>query len=265
VVKNEDADGLDRIKVRFPWMQDTETTPWISVMVPYAGSNRGMRFTPEVDEEVLIDFADNNAERPFMIGSFYTTANTSGIPHEGNNIKAIVSRTGRRFEIDDDQGAVRMYDNYIDKTPKNGILLKRKDDDQQILLESQVDSDNYTVVMLEKGDTVNLGVVSGGELKAEIRIKKDGPDIIIHSKGSININAEGDLNLESGGSIKMSATNKIEIKSDAEIKVKGMSVEVESDTTLDLKGLNAKLEGSAQLEAKGGAMASLSAAIVKIN
>lgn len=265
VVENEDADGLDRIKVHFPWMQETETSPWISVMVPYAGNGRGMRFIPEIDEEVMIDFVDNNAERPIMIGSFYTTANSSGIAHEGNNIKAFGTRSGRRLEIDDDRGLLKIFDNVTGENPMNGIMLTRKDDATNMLLETKADDQNYTVMRFNKDESISLGVVNGGDLKAEIRLLKDGPEILIHSKGAININAEGDLNLSAGGSMKLSASNKLEMKGDGGVKIKGMEIKGEADTGLELKGLTAKIEGSTTLDAKGGAMTTIQGGIVKIN
>jgi len=265
VVDNEDADGLDRIKVRFPWMQDTETTPWISVMVPYAGNGRGMRFIPEVDEEVMIDFVDHNAERPIMIGSFYTTANTSGVSHDGNNIKAFGTRSGRRLEIDDDNGSLRIYDNFTNEVPKNGILMKRKDDETNIIIESQKNASNYTIISLDKDENLNLGVVVGDELKAEIRLEKDGPNILIHSKGNININADGDINVNAGGDLKMKASGKAEIEGTQGVKIKGMEIKGEADTNLELKGLNTKMEGSVQTEVKGGALAKIQAALIQIN
>jgi uncharacterized protein involved in type VI secretion and phage assembly len=265
IVKNDDADGLDRVKVRFPWMQDTETTPWISVMVPYAGNGRGMRFVPEVDEEVLIDFADNNAERPYMIGSFYTTANPSGVAHEGNHIKAFGTRSGRRLEINDDAGTLKLYDNFSQETPKNAILFKRKDDDTEILIESQKDASNYSVVSLSHDDYIGIGVVSGDELQVEIKLEKDGPKITIHSKGAINISADGDLNMEAGGDMNMKASGKMSMEGSQGVKIKGMEIKAEADTALELKGLTASIEGSTTLDAKGGAMTTIQGALVKIN
>lgn len=265
VVDNEDADGLDRIKVRFPWMQQTETSPWISVMVPYAGNGRGMRFIPEVDEEVMIDFVDNNAERPIMIGSFYTTANTSGIAHEGNHVKTFGTRTGRRFEIDDDKGLMRIYDNMPGESNINAIQLKRTDQQQTILLSTNLDDDNYCFVFLDKNNILGLQVVESGDVKTEILLEKNGPKITIHSKGAINMNADGNISLNAGGDITMTAQSKVKIEGKQGIEMKGLEIKGEADTNLELKGLNAKLEGSVQMEAKGGAMAIVQGGIVKIN
>lgn len=265
VVKNDDEDGLDRIKVRFPWMQQTEMTPWINVMTPYAGKDRGIRFLPEVDEEVQIDFTDNNAERPYMIGSLYTEQKKSGVAFASNHVKSIGSITGRRLEINDDEGTLKVYDNFTDETPKNALLMHRKDSDTKILLESQKDGDNYSVVLLDNGNALNLGVVQGGDLITEIKLEKDGKKITIHSKGSIELNADQEIKM-TANNISIAANQELTLSGDGKaVSIKGMKVEAEAQTTMSVKGLNTTIEGSVQLEAKGGAMASLTAALVKIN
>lgn len=273
VVENEDKDGHDRIKVRFPWMKKTETTPWIQVLTPHAGSNKGFRWIPEKDEEVMIDFIENNAERPIMIGSIHTEKNKSGNDHTGNNMKVIGTKSGRRLEINDSDGTMRLYDNYSSKTPKNGMLFKRKDDVISMLIESQKDDQNYSVISFNNQDALNMGVVNGGELVVEIKMEKDGKKITIHSKGSIELNADDSIslnaatiNINASDSLKMAGTK-------SGVKIDGKKLEANATTdiniaataNLDLKGtMKATLEG-AQAEVKGSAMVSVSAAIVKIN
>ena len=271
VVDNVDADGLDRIKVRFPWMQNTETSPWISVMVPYAGNGRGMRFIPEIDEEVMIDFVDNNAERPIMIGSFYTTNNQSGIAHEGNNIKRFGSRSGREFRIDDEAGTIGLYD-YSTDGAINALDILSGNGGHNLIIQTMPSDGNRAVVELKNDESLDICLDTGG-IQARIKLNKDGPEIEIMSKGKIKINADSDINLNAGGNITMKATGKVNIEGTQGVKIKGMELKAEADTTFELKGLSGKVEGSADLTVKGGAMltadggamATLKGGIVMIN
>lgn len=264
VVENEDKDGYDRIKVRFPWMKASEMTPWLSIVTPYAGKDKGIRFVPEKEEEVMVDFLSQNAERPYVIGTIFTGDNKSGHDVSGNCIKAMGTGSGRRFEINDCAGTLKMYDNYSNKTPKNGLLMKRKDDEMQILLESQKDDQNYSVVALTNEERLGIGLVSGGALIAEIRLEKDGKKITIKSdtqidfqSGTINMNAEN-ITIKASKELKMEGTQ-------TGTTIKGQAIKVEGTTDSSIKGVNVKIEASAQLELKGGAMASLTGALVKIN
>lgn len=77
VVDNNDKEmNTGRVKVQFLWqLLHNETTPWIRVSRPYAGDNKGFIFTPEVGEEVLVGFVNNNVEKPFVIGAVHSGKN----------------------------------------------------------------------------------------------------------------------------------------------------------------------------------------------
>lgn len=263
VVDNVDADGLDRIKVRFPWMQDSETTPWMSVMVPYAGNGRGMRFIPEIDEEVMVDFVDNNAERPIMIGSFYTTANPSGVAHEGNHIKVFGSRSGRRLEINDDAGTIRISD-HDGNTPGNKLLQKSKDQDILTALFSGSDNQDFSTLHLKNTESILLTMMVGGEEVHTIQFLTDERKLIIKSKENIEISSEKNISIAAQQDVTISGT-KVSITGNNEVAIDGTQIKAEADATLELKGLSAKFEGGVDATLKGGAMTTVQGAIVKIN
>ncbi len=271
VADNEDDSGLARVKVKFPWMADDEKSPWISVVVPHAGKDKGFRFLPEKDDEVLVDFLDNNAETPFVSGAVYTEKHKAGIAEAGNHTKQIGSRSGRRLEINDEEGTLYLADNFLREDPKNVLRFLRKDADLNIILESRKDQANCSVFKLDKDESLNLGVVSGGVLLAEIRLLKDGPKIEIKSQGSIDISANGNINMK-GNEISLEA-NKINLKADdalsaegtSKVEIKGTEVKVNADANLEAKaGASAKLEG-AMLDLKGSGIANLKGGLVQIN
>ncbi len=57
VIDNADPDGLSRIKVQFPWQKlNGEITPWLRMITPHSGGEKGFHFIPEIGEEVLVGF-----------------------------------------------------------------------------------------------------------------------------------------------------------------------------------------------------------------
>lgn len=50
-------------------------TPWLRIAVPYSGQGKGFYFIPEIGEEVMVGFEMNNAERPYIIGTFFNGGN----------------------------------------------------------------------------------------------------------------------------------------------------------------------------------------------
>lgn len=107
VVENSDPEGLGRIKVQFPWQRIVdETTPWIRIVLPHAGVDKGFHFVPEIGEEVLIGFEGGNAEHPYMLGSLYNgSEKPDSWKTDGNDIKAIRTRSGHTIEFNDTNGA----------------------------------------------------------------------------------------------------------------------------------------------------------------
>ena len=97
VVKdNNDPDGLGRVRVQFLW-QDPNQSPWIRIVSPHTGDDKGFYFIPEIGEEVLVGFEGSNAEKPYVIGSLYHgKAKPDKWVNADNDIKAIRTRSGHR-------------------------------------------------------------------------------------------------------------------------------------------------------------------------
>jgi type VI secretion system secreted protein VgrG len=271
VTSNADEDGQDRVKVRFPWQASSETTPWLKVVVPQAGQGYGFRFLPEVDDVVYVDFLNNDPELPFVMGSVYTDNRQSQAKHEGNNVKIIGTRTGRRLELDDDQGIVALRDNLRGQYPKNIALFTRKDSTTQLGFQSQASDGNRTAVVLNNDEELHLYIMDNSMPKAEIILKKDGT-VEINSEGNIKIKAKEDLELE-GMNVKIKATQKVSIEGISAVKITSPETEVEGTGTMKVKGAQvevkgdgkASVEGGGMLELKASGIASLQGSLVKIN
>lgn len=106
VTENNDPDGLGRIRVQLPWQKPLgEMTPWLRMMTPHAGSDKGFHFIPELGEEVVVNFEGGNAEKPFVAGAMYNgSAKPNSWQTDANNIKAIRSRSGHTVELNDTDG-----------------------------------------------------------------------------------------------------------------------------------------------------------------
>ncbi|MDQ0108272.1 Rhs element Vgr protein [Chitinophaga terrae (ex Kim and Jung 2007)] len=103
VVENADPRGLGRVKVRFDW-QEKDTTPWIRVLTPYAGGERGIYFVPEINDEVWIAFEGDHPELPYVAGAMYNAGTVPEWAEQENNRKAIKTRSGHTIQLDDTAG-----------------------------------------------------------------------------------------------------------------------------------------------------------------
>ena len=104
VTDNNDPKGLGRVRVQFIWQEKYQAqTPWIRVVQPHAGGGKGFYFIPEIGEEVWVDFEDQNAERPFVVGSNYNGKEYSPFHNTNNDIKAIQTRSGHKLVFTEDE------------------------------------------------------------------------------------------------------------------------------------------------------------------
>ena len=106
VTENADPEGMGRIKVQFPWQKMMgEMTPWLRIVTPHSGGDKGFHFIPETGEEVLVGFEGGNAERPYIMGSLYHgNHRPKSWKTEKNDIKAIRTRSGHTVELNDANG-----------------------------------------------------------------------------------------------------------------------------------------------------------------
>ena len=65
------TDKYGRVKVQFQWDRQGDTSCWIRVAQPLSGTDRGVFWLPEVDDEVLVAFEQGDPDRPYVLGTLF--------------------------------------------------------------------------------------------------------------------------------------------------------------------------------------------------
>ncbi|MEZ2445373.1 type VI secretion system Vgr family protein [Chitinophaga sp. RCC_12] len=104
VTDNNDPKGLGRVRVKFQWQQQG-ATPWLRLVSPHGGTEKGFYFIPENGEEVWVDFEGGNPEVPVVLGTVYNGNAKTGFGDAQNNLKVIKTRSGHIIRLDDTDGA----------------------------------------------------------------------------------------------------------------------------------------------------------------
>ncbi len=110
VIENVDPANVGRLAVQFYWMEGDKKTHWVLRLTPYAGADRGIFFTPEIGDEVLVGFMDGDVERPVIMGSVWNGVHTApvqdfwGEEYGDDDVKRIVTKSGHRIAISDKPG-----------------------------------------------------------------------------------------------------------------------------------------------------------------
>jgi type VI secretion system secreted protein VgrG len=94
------TDQYGRVKVQFPWdrigKKDENSTCWIRVSNPWAGSNFGAIHIPRIGQEVLVDFINGDPDRPIITHRLYNEHNMPpwGLP-DNKTQSGILTRSSK--------------------------------------------------------------------------------------------------------------------------------------------------------------------------
>lgn len=187
----EDPDGEDRILVQIPIINNEEEGIWCRVASPDAGENRGIFFRPELGDEVIVGFINQDPNDAIVLGMLHSSAKPSPITAaDDNHEKGIITRSEMKILFDDDKKIITI------ETPA-GKVISLDEDEGAITIED----DNSNVV------TIN------------------GDGISMESAGDISIKASGDVNIEGTNvSIAANAEFKAEGSAGAEVSTSAIAV-----------------------------------------
>jgi Rhs element Vgr protein len=181
----EDSEGLERVKVEFPivGILNEEEGVFARIANIDAGPERGVIFHPEVGDEVIVGFINDDPRDPVILGMLHSSNTSTPIPvGEENPEKGIVTREQLKLLFNDEVKSVTV------ETP-NGNKVVLSDEDGGILLE---DENGNKVALSSSGITIesaaDLILKAGGDVKLE--------GVNVEQKSSAQFKAEGGAGIE---------------------------------------------------------------------
>ncbi|WP_307189469.1 type VI secretion system Vgr family protein [Massilia timonae] len=91
------CDRLGRVRIRFHWQENGDASCWVRVAQRSSGDGMGFQFLPRIGQEVLVQFLENDIDRPVIVGALYNGQGEGGIaPTPGGRRDA--SHTAAVFE-----------------------------------------------------------------------------------------------------------------------------------------------------------------------
>ncbi|MEP7120326.1 MAG: type VI secretion system tip protein VgrG [Byssovorax sp.] len=130
VTSNEDSEGEHRVRVRLPLVDDSDGV-WARVASLDAGSDRGFFFRPEIGDEVIVGFLDDDPRCAVILGMLHSSAKAAPLQgSDDNHEKVFQSRSKMRLYFNDDKKVMRL------ETP-GGNKLTLSDEDKGIKIEDQ--------------------------------------------------------------------------------------------------------------------------------
>jgi uncharacterized protein involved in type VI secretion and phage assembly len=208
VTDNNDPNNTARVKLKFPWLDDSYESDWARLAQLGAGPNSGALWIPEVNDEVLVAFEYGDVRHPFVVGNLY---NGMDKPNEGSGLfdngkvkrRGFISRKGHKFIFFDDPG-------------KAGVAF--------------ISSDGKLKISLNETNS-EIHISSQGKVHVESQ-----QDMTLESKANLNLKAQQGIKLEAGNSLDLKGTAgatidggpQLEVKASGQLKITGAMVDVNS-------------------------------------
>ena len=105
VTNNDDRESQARVKVTFPTLSQDESA-WARVATIGAGAARGIQWLPEVGDEVLVGFENDDKARPIVLGGLWGRKDKppeASPTQDGKvNDRIMASRRNHRIVLTDD-------------------------------------------------------------------------------------------------------------------------------------------------------------------
>ena len=222
---DEKSKKEDESKKLQEWIEkevNAMATPWVRVVTPMATPGGGTFFRPRVGDEVLVNFENDNVERPYVVGSVFSKNiltpdekmyRQRGVELQGKDVSmSMVSPNGHHITFTDPEGGTNFLSNLVSPglglwgtivgAPFTNLLPQVKDltggihiGDRYGLYEIDMKSHKRAIEINSPFGTVEINAFSG------ITISAPNGNVTIKGK-NINLEAGNKVNIISGKNIE---------------------------------------------------------------
>lgn len=187
-----DPDGKCRIKVYLPVIHKGEEGIWTRIATLDAGKERGSFFLPEVGDEVIVGFINDDPRSAVTLGMLHSADKPAPLKAaDDNHIKGFVTRSKIKMLFDDDKKSYNL------ETP-GGKKLILDDDANEIRIE---DNNGNKIVMDSNGITLESKGKVG--MKATQDFKVEGLNVEVKASASYKAEGSAGAELSSSGATQI--------------------------------------------------------------
>lgn len=201
-----DPDGEGRILVKVPTIDKDAQGIWTRIATLDAGADRGSFFMPEVNDEVIVGFINDDPRHAVLLGMLHSSAKPAPLTAQSaNDKKGITTRSKLHLSFDDGTKTIT-----IDTPAGNSIILD------------------------EAGTKIEITDQNGN------KVTMDSAGVKVQSPLAIEIKAGTNLTLSAAASLSISAAS-VSIKADTDVSVQGAIAKLSSQGITEVTGSIVKI------------------------
>jgi Rhs element Vgr protein len=188
----DDPDGENRILVKIPVIHNDDDGAWCRVCTLDAGDNRGSFFLPEIEDEVIVGFINNDPRHGVVLGMVNSSSKPAPLTAtDDNHEKGFQTRSEMKMIFNDDKKSILI------ETPA-GNKVEITEEDKKIHLEDQ---NGNKLTMNSDGITIESS--KDIILKASGDIKGEGTNIEFKASSAAKVEGGSGADFKSGGTTNL--------------------------------------------------------------
>ncbi|RKZ70020.1 MAG: type VI secretion system tip protein VgrG [Gammaproteobacteria bacterium] len=268
-------DKYGRIKVQFFWdregKKDENSTCYLRVVQPWAGSGWGTSFIPRMGMEVIVNFIDGDPDRPLVTGSVYnadnmppyssktqsgikTRSTKSGTSSNFNELRFEDKKDGEQIYLHAEKNLDSMVENdethtvdhnrtkTIGDNETSSIGINRdksvgENQTESIGKDKTIDVGGNHLETIAKDKSVDVGESHTESIAKDMKLQV-GDDLTEDIGKNLSITAGDQITLKTGSA-------SITMKKNGDITIKGNNITIQGSSNVNVKASgNVALKGS---------------------
>lgn len=210
---DKDPDSEFRVLVTLPLIDSGTDGIWARLSTYYASNGVGAFFYPEVGDEVILGFMNEDPNFPVIIGSVYSSKNKAPLtPEKKNETKAFWTKEKLKITFDEKDKVITIEtpggNEVVISDKDKGITLKDQNSNKIVLSSSGIEINTPKTLTLKASQKVEITAATGGSFKAsggDIELKgmnfKASGDMEASLKGSMSAKVDGGMMCEVKGTM----------------------------------------------------------------
>jgi Rhs element Vgr protein len=196
----DDPKGEDRIQIKIPLLSESDEAMWVRISTLDAGHERGSFFRPEIGDEILLGFLNDDPRNAIMLGMLNSSAKPAPLKAEDkNDFKGFFTRSKMKIEFDDGKKIMTLWtpaDNMIElNEDKKSITIKDQNNNKIILNEDGIEITSIKDIKMTAQNKITIEAQ-----QEDINITADTGSLTASGTGGATITTPQTLTL-SGSSI----------------------------------------------------------------
>lgn len=199
-----DPDSEQRIQVRLPVMQAETEGVWARLLQGYASNGFGLFFLPEVGDEVIVAYLNDDPSQPVVLGSLYSSSRVPPYALAAeNDTKALVTREKLTIELDEKKKVVTIKTPagnqvVLDDTGKS-ILVKDQNSNSATFSSSGITLDSPYDINLKAKGNIKLEASASATVKASADVKISGLNVTCEAQAGLTAKGSATAELSASG------------------------------------------------------------------